>query len=60
MPRLFRLYVTNQYYANRDEYDSVGETQPWSFDEYVQLHLPMLKAQWRSVRLSNRADRLND
>ena len=23
-PRLFRVFVTNRYWANRDEYDAVG------------------------------------
>jgi hypothetical protein len=56
-PRLFRVFVTDQYYANRDEYDSVGETQPYTFEQYVRSHMSMLKAQWRSVRSG--ADKLN-
>ena len=49
-PRRFRAFVTNQYYANRDEYDSAGQQQPYTFAEYVQQHLSLLKQQYRSMR----------
>ena len=48
-PRLFRAYVTNQYYANRDEYDGYGQQQqPHTFDEYVRTNLSTLKYQYRA------------
>jgi hypothetical protein len=49
-PRLFRAFVVNQYYANRDEYDAAGQTQPHTFETYVQENLSLLKAQFRQVR----------
>jgi hypothetical protein len=49
-PRRFRTFVTNQYYANRDEYDAVGETQPHTFEVYVQENLPLLKVEFRKQR----------
>ena len=49
-PRRFRAFVTNQYYANRDEYDSAGQQQPYTFAEYVQQHLSLLKQQYRGMR----------
>jgi hypothetical protein len=49
-PRRFRTFVTNQYYSNRDEYDTVGQTQPHTFAAYVQENLRMLKSQYRQQR----------
>lgn len=46
-PRRFRAFVTNQYYANRDEYDAVGQQQPHTFEAYVQENLGLLKQQFR-------------
>jgi len=48
-PRRFRTFVTNQYYANRDEYDSVGQQQPYTFEQYVQQHLAQLKQDFKQV-----------
>ena len=52
-PRRFRAFVTNQYYANRDEYDSAGQQQPFTFAAYVQQHLSLLKQQYRAARTPN-------
>ena len=49
-PRKFRTYCINRYWANRDEYDQHGQTQPYTFDEYVQQHLSLLKHEYRSMR----------
>jgi hypothetical protein len=49
-PRRFRAFVTNQYYANRDEYDSAGQQQPYTMQQYVHQHLSLLKQQYRSMR----------
>ena len=46
-PRGFRTFVTNQYYANRDEYDGFQQVQPHSFEEYVSKNLNLLKDQYR-------------
>ena len=46
-PRLFRAFVTRAYYANRDEYDDVGEQQPYTFEQYVQQHLAQLKQDFK-------------
>ena len=49
-PRRFRTFVTNQYYANRDEYDGAGQQQPHTFEVYVQENLPWLKQQFKQQR----------
>jgi hypothetical protein len=49
-PRRFRAFVTNQYFANRDEYDSAGQTQPHTFEQYVQENLSQLKQQYKQQR----------
>jgi hypothetical protein len=46
-PRKFRAFVTNQYYANRDEYDSVGQVQPYTFEQYVRQNIDLLKEKYR-------------
>ena len=58
-PRRFRAFVTNQYYANRDEYDSAGQTQPHTFEQYVQENLSQLKQDFRvHSAASARAERV--
>ena len=49
-PRLFRAFVTNQYYANRDEYDSAGQQCPYTMQQYIQQHLSLLKHEYRARR----------
>jgi hypothetical protein len=46
-PRRFRVFCTNCYYENRDEYDGYRQVQPWSFEEYVRENLGQLKDQFR-------------
>ena len=46
----FRSFVTIQYYENRDEYDSVGQTQPYSFEQYVSDNISDLKEKFRLTR----------
>ena len=48
-PRLFRVYCTNQYYANRDEYDGYRQVQPYSFEQYVQRNLDRLREGFRPI-----------
>ena len=43
----FRAFVTNKYYENRDEYDSVRLEQPHTFEQYVKTNLYMLKKMYR-------------
>jgi len=50
--QLFRAFVTNKYYENRDEYDSAGQTQPHTFKEYVSANLSLLKREFRKVNYS--------
>mgnify|MGYP001281219536 FL=1 len=45
--RPFRAFITNQYYANRDEYFAVGQQQPHTFEEYVSKNISLLKAKYR-------------
>ena len=54
-PKPFRSYVTQRYYDNRDEYDSVGQTQPYTLEEYYQQNKRDLKHDYRKrVRTSTR------
>ena len=46
-PSLFRAFVTNQYYANRDEYHNVGEEQPHTFEQYYRNNIADLKESFR-------------
>ena len=50
-PRLFRVFVTNAYYANRDEYDEVKAKQPHTFNEYVTANLSWLKEEFKKSKL---------
>ena len=50
-PRLFRSFVTNAYYDNRDEYVAVGQQHPYTFEEYYVQNKQLLREQFRaSVR----------
>ena len=42
-PSLFRAFVTNQYYANRDEYHNIGQQHPYTFEEYYRNNINDLK-----------------
>ena len=48
--QLFKTFVTNKYYENRDEYDGAGQTQPHTFQEYVKSNLDLLKQQFKQTR----------
>jgi hypothetical protein len=52
-PRLFRCFVTNRYYANRDEYDHAFQKQPHTFKEYVTANLPTLKEEFKKHKKEN-------
>lgn len=54
-PRLFRAFVTNQYYANRDEYEFHGQTQPYTFEEYVRANLTQLKKMYRQKKVDKQS-----
>ena len=43
----FRSFVTSKYYENRDEYDSIGQTQPHTFEQYVSDNLSLLKEKFK-------------
>jgi hypothetical protein len=45
--RPFRIFVTNKYYENRDEYHSWGLEQPYSLEEYIRKNLKLLKQLYR-------------
>tara|TARA_B110000503_G_scaffold94862_1_gene142825 strand:+ start:891 stop:1079 length:189 start_codon:yes stop_codon:yes gene_type:complete len=45
--RPFRSWVVQQYYANRDEYDSAGQTQPYTFEQYWHNYAKLLQQQYR-------------
>ena len=47
-PQLFRSFVTNRYYANRDEYFAYGQQeQPYTFEEYYKNNIKDLKKDFR-------------
>ena len=46
-PQLFRAFVTRAYYANRDEYDDVGEQQPYTFEQYASNNLTQLRKDFK-------------
>ena len=48
--RQFRAFVTNAYYANRDEYFDHGQQQPYTFEQYYAQNLRMLKQQFKQHR----------
>ena len=45
--KLFRVFVTQKYYENRDEYDAIKQTQPHTFDEYVRGNIATLKKMYK-------------
>jgi len=46
----FRCFVTNKYYENRDEYDSMGQAQPYTdLKHYVTHNLQMLKTLFKQL-----------
>jgi len=49
-PRLFRCFVTNRYYENRDEYDLDFLPQPHTFEGYVTANLAWLKDEFRQQK----------
>lgn len=49
-PRKFRAFVTNEYYANRDEYDAVGQVQPYTFEEYVSNNINDLRKKYKKIK----------
>jgi len=49
-PRLFRAFVTNKYYENRDEYHHIGQQQPYTFAQYYAQNKHMLKQEFRLLR----------
>ena len=49
-PRKFRAFVTNEYYANRDEYDQVGQQQPYTFEEYVSNNINDLRKKYKKMK----------
>jgi len=48
-PRRFRVYCTNKYWENRDEYEGFQQVQPHSFEEYVRANLNSLKEGFRPI-----------
>jgi hypothetical protein len=46
-PRLFRSFVTQSYWANRDEYDDAGQQQPYTFEQYASNNLQQLRKDFK-------------
>lgn len=51
----FRTFCYNCYYENRDEYDSFGQQQPFTFEQYVRDNIDLLKAKYRLTRQNSGA-----
>jgi len=45
--RMFRVFVTNRYWANRDEYDHSRQQQPYTFEQYVSNNLAQLRKDFK-------------
>lgn len=43
----FRGFLQKEYADNRAEYDAYGQTQPYSFREYVKMNFSRLRAKYR-------------
>jgi hypothetical protein len=43
----FRAFVTNKYYENQDEYESCGQTQPHTFEQYLKANISALMTEYR-------------
>ena len=43
----FRAFCYNCYYENRDEYETVGQHQPYTFREYVFENISLIKEKYR-------------
>ena len=52
-PRKFRAFITAQYWENRDEYHSVGQPQPYTFEDYVSQNISALKEKYRLTLRKN-------
>ena len=46
-PSLFRAFVTNKYYENRDEYHSIGQEQPYAFEQYYRNNINDLRKSFK-------------
>lgn len=46
-PRRFRAFVTNKYYENRDEYHSIGQEQPYTFEQYYRNNINDLRKSFK-------------
>ena len=46
--RLFRVFVNNAYYANREEYELFGQTQTQTFEQYTSTNLQQLKQAYKA------------
>jgi hypothetical protein len=46
-PQLFRAFVARAYYANRDEYDGVGQQQPYTFEQYASNNMQQLRRDFK-------------
>ena len=51
----FRAFCSNKYYENRDEYESCGQTQPHTFEQYLKANISALMTEYRlTTRKSDR------
>jgi len=46
-PALFRAFVTNQYFENRDEYQAAGQQHPYSFEQYYRTNINDLRKSFK-------------
>lgn len=52
-PSLFRVFCSNKYFENRDEYDRWGGTQPHTLEEFISKNLAELKRQFKLSKKEN-------
>ena len=45
--RPFYAFCQNKYFENRDEYESCGQVQPFTFREYLLQNISLLRQKYR-------------
>jgi len=53
-PKQFRSFVTNQYWANKDEYHAMQQEHPYTFEEYVRNNLKDLKEGFKQAKIERK------
>ncbi len=59
-PKQFRSFVTNQYWANKDEYHAMQQEHPYTFEEYVRNNLKDLKEGFKQAKKQRAIEKRED